>query len=229
MFIYFLLDDPWTLDSNGHSSSTTVPNDSWQGSTASGWQPSTASKVNPWSGNEQTTANNGTGLSINISDPWGLGATNSRPTMPTSPAPVSNTIDNELSDFFGASASKIFVAFSILYHSIFIAVSSPYEQQQQQQQQHTSSNPWNITSSSATHFPSSTMNTGSISPLNAGGNLLYPTIGSGSTSSPLPSLSASRKTPESFLGDKFSNLVNLDKLVTENRSTANLLFFSNFA
>lgn len=68
----------------------------------------------------------------------------------------------------------------------------------------------------------------SISPANAGfntgNNLLYPTIaGANNTnsnnSSPIPSaLSASRKTPESFLGENFGNLVNLDKLVTETKS-----------
>jgi len=72
----------------------------------------------------------------------------------------------------------------------------------------------------------------SISPLytnismgNSGGNLLYPTIPSGNNSNPMStsplssSISASRKTPESFLGDKFSNLVNLDKLVTDPKTT----------
>lgn len=42
-------------------------------------------------------------------------------------------------------------------------------------------------------------------------------------------LSTSRKTPESFLGDKFTNLVNLDQLVTDTKSNfqqSPLLFIS---
>jgi hypothetical protein len=77
-------------------------------------------------------------------------------------------------------------------------------------------------------------NSGSISPpnngLTTGGSLLYPTIASGinsnsNNSSPLPS--GSRKTPESFLGENFINLVNLDKLVTDpksNKKKTNQLF-----
>jgi hypothetical protein len=96
---------------------------------------------------------------------------------------------------------------------------------QLQQQQHASSNPWNITSSMS---PSNTMG-------NNGGNLLYPTIGSEmnanpSNSSPLSSssLSASRKTPESFLGDKFSTLVNLDKLVPDPKSKTKFFPFNTY-
>jgi hypothetical protein len=76
-------------------------------------------------------------------------------------------------------------------------------------------------------FPPTTNYSGSISPpnngLTTGGSLLYPTIaGSNANSnsnnpSPLPSSSALRKTPESFLGENFSNLVNLDKLVTDKK------------
>jgi len=103
--------------------------------------------------------------------------------------------------------------------SLFLlAISTPYNQ--------ASSNPWNMPSST---FPATSNNTsGSISPptsgLTTGGNILYPTIAGGNNSnsnnpSPFPSaLSASRKTPESFLGENFSNLVNLDKLVTETKS-----------
>lgn len=53
------------------------------------------------------------------------------------------------------------------------------------------------------------------------GNILYPTLPTSNNTNPASpsplssSLSASRKTPESFLGDKFSTLVNLDKLVTD--------------
>ncbi len=206
------------MESNGHTSATTVSNDPWLSSIAP------TPQANPWSGNNQTMATNDTSLSVNISDPWGLGATNSRPTpIATSPPATTKTIDNELSDFFGASAGRFFRLFftSILFF-FFIAISSSYDQQHQQQ--HASSNPWNITSSS--------MNPGSISPPNtnlsmgySGGNLLYPIITSGNNSNPTStsplsssSLSASRKTPESFLGDKFSTLVNLDKLVTEPKS-----------
>jgi hypothetical protein len=188
---YFLIDDPWILESNGRTTTTTASNDPWLGSTL------TTSHVNPWNGNNQTVATNDNSLSVNISDPWGLGATNSRPPPPTTvPSASTNLIDNELSDFFGGST----------------AISSSYDQQQ-----NASSNPWNITASS--------MNTNSISPSytnistgNNGGNFLYPTITSANNSSPL-STSASRKTPESFLGDKFSTLVNLDKLVTDPKST----------
>jgi hypothetical protein len=57
--------------------------------------------------------------------------------------------------------------------------------------------------------------------LTTGGNLLYPTIAGGNNSnsnnpSPLPS-ATSRKTPDSFLGENFGNLVNLDKLVTDTK------------
>ena len=75
------------------------------------------------------------------------------------------------------------------------------------------------------------MNIGATSPLNTNlsmgsntGNLLYPTLTSGNNSTPISSsplsssLSASRKTPESFLGDKFSTFVNLDQLVTDPKS-----------
>ncbi|CAF4432490.1 unnamed protein product, partial [Adineta steineri] len=113
-------------------------------------------------------------------------------------------IDNELSDFFGSGAT----------------ITPSYDQQQQQ---HTPSNPWNIPPA---------MNRSSTSPLNTNlsmsggnnGNLLYPMIGSGNNPNPISSspispslLSTSRKTPESFLGDKFSTLVNLDQLVTESK------------
>jgi hypothetical protein len=81
------------------------------------------------------------------------------------------------------------------------------------------------------------MNTGSISPSNTNlatgsntGNLLYPTITSGNNSIPISSspLSTSRKTPESFLGDKFSTLVNLDKLVIDPKSKNLIFSLSNF-
>jgi hypothetical protein len=107
----FVIDDPWTLESNGHTSATTVPSDPWQNSTVP------TSQVNPWGGNNQTIYTNDTSLSVNLSDPWGLGATNSRqpPPLPSSPPVTTNTIDNELSDFFGAGASKIFRLFIFVF------------------------------------------------------------------------------------------------------------------
>jgi hypothetical protein len=107
----------------------------------------------------------------------------------------------------------------IFIHWFFVALSTPYDQHQQP----ASSNPWNMPSST---FPStSNNNSGSISPpysgLTTGGNLLYPTIAGGihsNSNDPSPLPSASRKTPESFLGENFGNLVNLDKLVTEPKS-----------
>ncbi len=103
-FFYFflLIDDPWSPELTGRNS---VTNDPWQ--------------ANPWSANHHTTANNGTGLSVNISDPWGVGANDSRTTTTTSPPKPTNnpkSIDNELSEFFGASASKIssFLDFDIM-------------------------------------------------------------------------------------------------------------------
>lgn len=80
-------------------------------------------------------------------------------------------------------------------------------------------------------FPNTSMSSnnntsGSISPpnqgLTMGNNLLYPTIAgardnNSNNPSPLP-LATSRKTPDSFLGDKFSTLVNLDQLITEPKS-----------
>lgn len=100
----------------------------------------------------------------------------------------------------------------------------------------TSSNPWNITS---TLNPTSTSPSyANMSMNNQASNLLYPTVPSANnanptSTSPLPSsLSSSRKTPESFLGDKFSTLVNLDQLVTDQKSMINIkysfIFFSIF-
>ena len=117
---------------------------------------------------------------------------------------------------------------SLLSHSnlFLLAISNPYNGQQS-----TSSNPWNMPTSA---FPNATTSTGnnntsgSISPpthgLTTGTNLLYPTIAgnrdnNSNNPSPLPS-AASRKTPESFLGDKFSTLVNLDQLITEPKGNA---------
>jgi hypothetical protein len=99
--------------------------------------------------------------------------------------------------------------------------------------------------SSSSVFPTTSTttnnhNSSSISPPNhgstIGSSLLYPTIAgttnsNSSNPSPLPS-AISRKTPESFLGENFSNLVNLDQLVTEpkgNRKKTNFhRFFPSF-
>jgi len=95
-------------------------------------------------------------------------------------------------------------------------------------QQITSSNPWNISNPTSSTSPAYA----NVSTNNQGSNLLYPTAASGINTSPSPSsLSTSRKTPESFLGDKFSTLVNLDQLVTDQRSMKinNSLFFILFS
>lgn len=83
VFFHFIIlsifiDDPWSLESALYPSTTPkTSNDPWQPTT------------NP-------------GLSMNISDPWGLSSTT------TATQPVNTTtIDNELSDFFGASASML--------------------------------------------------------------------------------------------------------------------------
>ncbi|CAF3676152.1 unnamed protein product [Adineta steineri] len=196
--------DPWAPETNGRSSAL---NDPWQtGASSSETQP------NPWGENHHGHTSNGTGLSVNIADPWGLNSNHSqKPALSSTTSPPTTTnkaIDSELSEFFGANAT----------------ISTGSNSQQQ-----ASSNPWNMPSST---FPSTLNNhktTGSISPpntgLTTGGNILYPTVIGGTNSnsnnpSPLPSaLSASRKTPESFLGENFSNLVNLDKLVTDTKST----------
>lgn len=211
----FLLDDPWSI--GGTSTTTTASNDPWGGSTTS------TAQSNPWSGNQTAVATNDTGLSINISDPWGVGgATNSRspPPPPVSPPVISKTMD-ELNDFFGTGASKIFTLLPISNRIFFIfIVMTPSYGHQPPPPPHASSNPWNITSTGSTSPSNSSFATG----MNGGG-LLYPMTTSAVTANPISSspasassLSASRKTPESFLGDKFSTLVNLDQLVTEPKS-----------
>ncbi|CAF1360634.1 unnamed protein product [Adineta ricciae] len=215
--------DPWSSEPSGRTSANTTTkvaamSDPWQSGTSA-----SDTHANPWGDNNHASNNNSTGLSVNIADPWGVGTNgfHKSPTAATTttspPSTTSKTIDNELSEFFGASAN--------------IATNTNGQQQ-------ASSNPWNMPS---TTFPPTTATSsmlndnnnnlsGSISPPNvglpAGGNMLYPTIaGSNSNSnstnpSPFPpNISASRKTPESFLGENFSNLVNLDKLVTDPKST----------
>ena len=56
---------------------------------------------------------------------------------------------------------------------------------------------------------------------NASNSLLYPTVtgrNDSSSNNPSPLPSTSRKTPESFLGEGFSNLVDLDELVPHTKS-----------
>ncbi|CAF1659994.1 unnamed protein product [Adineta ricciae] len=189
----------WDADvnrSSTHAGYATTSNDPW--SLESALHPSTTPKTSngPW----QPTTN--ASLSMNTSDPWGLLST-------TTTQPVSTTtIDNELSDFFGASAT----------------ISSP-SYNQQPQQSAASSNPWNITPTVNTN-PTSPIYTNLSLANNNNGGLLYPTIAGANNSNAISSsptssslLSTSRKTPESFLGDKFTNLVNLDQLVTDTKST----------
>ncbi|CAF0759454.1 unnamed protein product [Adineta steineri] len=193
--------DPWALESNNRTTATTASNDPWQPPQMSN------SQTVSWGNDNGITKHNDTALSINISDPWGLGTADSRPIATAASSTTTKAIDNELSDFFGSGAT----------------ITPSYDQQQQQQ--HTPSNPWNIPPA---------MSRSSTSPLNTNlsmsggnnGNLLYPMIGSGNNPNPISSspispslLSTSRKTPESFLGDKFSTLVNLDQLVTESKNT----------
>ncbi|CAF3946255.1 unnamed protein product [Rotaria sp. Silwood2] len=202
--------DPWSSEPSGHNSimTTTTTNDPWQIAA-----PLSTAQANPWTEAKPTTTNNNAGLSLNIGDPWGLGVNDSQTIAATTTLPSTTTtskaIDNELSEFFGASASKISYVLQHTYKHIFIfliAISTSNNHQQQ-----TSSNPWNMPSS---NFPVIPNNSGSISPpntsFNVGPGLLYPTITSGNNfnsnnTSPLPSaISASRKTPESFLDENFT-------------------------
>ena len=100
---FFLLDDPWSTEASGRTSANTTSNDPWQTIPSS-----SNTQANPWPGNHHTATtanNNNTGLSVNIADPWGVSTTDSRTTSlhPTGP----KAVDNELSEFFGANASKI--------------------------------------------------------------------------------------------------------------------------
>lgn len=218
-FLDLLLDDPWSIGATGGTSTATASNDPWGGGSATN-----TSQSNPWSRNQAAIATNDTGLSINLSDPWGLGSTNSRspPPPPVSPPVISKPLD-ELSDLFGTGASKILTLLfsSNLIFLILIVITPSYGQPQS----HASSNPWNITHTGSTSPSNSSFATG----INGGG-LLYPMPASAVNTNPISSspvsassLSASRKTPESFLGDKFSTLVNLDQLVTEPKSKTLLI------
>lgn len=233
--VYSLVDDPWSTESNSRNhAAPIVASDPWHTAAASGRKPVTPMPpANPWIENPPSTSHeNNTGLSINTSDPWGLGITGSR-TASTTAATSANTtsIDKDLGDIFGPSAGKIVLSLACQVPTFLLAAvssssASSYNYQQQPQQP-TSLNPWNISSSSTVNFLP-TANTGSISPpmsnlTLSGGHLLYPTLANGNNSSPnsaspLPSsLSAARKTPESFLGNTFSALVNLEKLVPDTR------------
>ena len=108
--LYFSLssiDDPWSSDTNGRTSAMTN-DDPWQTNTAS-----SNATANPWSMNSATTANNGTGLSVNTSDPWGVGANNAGAT--TTSTNNAKSIDNELSELLGANAGKSSPHLSFFY------------------------------------------------------------------------------------------------------------------
>lgn len=108
---FLFLDDPWPNESNGRNSATAVSDDPWQSAA-----PSSATHANPWDGQQTSAASNtnGAGLSLNMADPWGTGATNgARATT----SPPSKTVNNELSEFFGASASKICSMFAVTENS----------------------------------------------------------------------------------------------------------------
>jgi hypothetical protein len=81
----------------------TTNNDPWQSVPAT-----STTQANPWGGNNHTTTNNGNGLSVNISDPWGVGTTDSQTTTTTSPPTNTKSVDNELNEFFGSGAGKIY-------------------------------------------------------------------------------------------------------------------------
>jgi hypothetical protein len=105
-----VVDDPWSAENNGRNSALTVNNnDPWQSVT-----PSSIAHVNPWSETQPVKSNgNEPGLSVNIADPWGVGTNPVRPLV-TSPLAL-KSVDNELSEFFGASASKSSIYGSFLF------------------------------------------------------------------------------------------------------------------
>lgn len=92
-------DDPWSSGTNGRSSTNPPTTDPWQltsiGSGATTQQQTTADH---WS--ESHSKANGNGLSINLNDPWGMN------TNQNGSNGNNKTVDNELSEFFGASARK---------------------------------------------------------------------------------------------------------------------------
>ena len=88
--------------------------DSWQATaSASGWQPVPNSQpANPWSGQSSMHDDSNAGLSLNLSDPWGLGAKKSQTSTTMTAASVipktssGPAIEDELSSIFGTSTSK---------------------------------------------------------------------------------------------------------------------------
>lgn len=100
--------------SRNATASTTATNDPWQITPPV----STTAQANPWSNNNSTAANNNTGLSLNLEDPWGLGGSESqaKTTTTTTAATTSKTVDNELSEFFGANAGKLIRMFYLKLH-----------------------------------------------------------------------------------------------------------------
>ena len=88
-----------------------VIDDPWQNGTSS-----SNATANPWSTNQNTTANNATGLSVNLSDPWGLGANDARAAT-TATSINAKSVDNELSELLGANASKFFLSLSLFLQS----------------------------------------------------------------------------------------------------------------
>src|SRR5689334_20351745 len=92
-----------------------------------------------------------TDLSVNITDPWNISTNNSQPT--TSSSTTVKPIDHELSEFFGANASKISLSFCFiqLFLWFLIATSTSYDNPKQE----TSSNPSNIPSTTSNEISNS--------------------------------------------------------------------------
>lgn len=179
-------DDPWSSGTNGRSSTNPPTTDPWQltgiGSGATTQQQTTADH---WS--ESHSKANGNGLSINLNDPWGMN------TNQNGSNGNNKTVDNELSEFFGASAH--------------ISTSNDT----------LSSNPWNVTSNPSsiplpTIVAQTVLNPKSASPANSSNGT------TNNNSSYIGSIT-SRKTPESFLGEQFSTLVDFDHLVPPTKGT----------
>ncbi|CAF1012431.1 unnamed protein product [Didymodactylos carnosus] len=182
----------------------------------------TTTNNNPW--NDLATETQIT--SSPASDPWGLSSSDPRYNANArnmSPLQTTNdhmhttkSADNELSDFFGGNSEA---SSSTDNHSKPFSLSTFSTTT-------ASTNPWNMSSLSTTLPPQTTSTSpSSFSSSNLSNNILYPNIENkfnqtNQSSFPMNSSAAtSRKTPESFLGDKFIGLVNLDKLVTETKTT----------
>ncbi|CAF0768189.1 unnamed protein product [Didymodactylos carnosus] len=173
----------------------------------------TTTNNNPW----DSLTNDSHTITASSDDPWGLSTgdpRNNSHTTNISPSQndqrhTTKQADNELNEFFGVTDN-----YSKTVSSSAFSTTT------------TSTNPWNMPLLSTNLPPQTTspiQNSFSSSDLSK--NMLYPTIPSKpnqTSQSPFPansSAAASRKTPESFLGDKFIGLVNLDKLVTEPKTT----------